>query len=99
MSSSSPSDLAVAFRSVERRLREAFGDDVPSAEGTDGIQRAVDEAARLLHTTPQPGAVADAIDAVPADAWDVAVLDRLRELALELGAQLRRLAAAHEHEE
>mgnify|MGYP000219772833 CR=1 FL=1 len=38
-------------------------------------------------------------DAVPADAWDVAVLDRLRELALELGAQLRRLAAAHEHEE
>jgi hypothetical protein len=99
MSSSSPSDLATAFRSVTRRLREAFGDDVPTSEGTAGIHRVIDEAARLLHTSAQPGFVADAIDAVPADAWDDAVLDRLRELGLELGAQLRRLAAAHEHDD
>ena len=99
MSSSAPSDLAVAFRSVSRRLREAFGDDVPTTEGTEGIQRVVAEAADLLHTSPQPGFVADAIDAVPADAWDDTVLTRLRELGLELGAQLRRLAAAHERDD
>ena len=99
MSSSSPRDLAIAFRSVTRRLREAFGDDTPTADGTDGIQRIVEEAARMLHTSAQPGFVADAIEAVPADAWDDAVLERLRELGLELGAQLRLLAAAHDHDD
>lgn len=99
MSSSSPRDLAITFRSVTRRVREAFGDDQPSAGGTEAVDRIVGEAARLVQARAEAAAVADAIEMVPADAWDEAVLDRLRALGLELGAELRRLAAAHPHDE
>jgi hypothetical protein len=51
------------------------------------------EAGQLLGTTPDPLAIADAIDAVRSDQWDATVLDRLRVIALDLGAWVRRLAA------
>jgi hypothetical protein len=98
MSSSSPSDLAVTLRSVPRRLREALGDTPPSV--TAGITSELDEqigiAARLMHANAEPGAIADAIDAVPADAWDDATLTSLRSAALDIGRLLRAIAAVAE---
>lgn len=97
MSSASPSDLAVTFRSVPRRMRQAQG-DVPGelvSSHTRSIQDHLSEAGRLLRTGSDPAQIADAIDGVPADGWDEAVLDRLRSLALELGADLRAIAAAN----
>lgn len=98
MSSSSPSDLAVTMRSVPRRLREALGDTPPS--GAMPITAELDEqigiAAGLMHTSAEPGAIADAIEAVPAEEWDEAVLTSLRTTALDIGRLLRAIAAVVE---
>jgi hypothetical protein len=98
MSSSSPSDLAVTLRSVPRRLREAVGETPPGA--TAGITAELNEqigiAARLMHSASDPTAIADAIDAVPADAWDEATLNSLRTTALDIGRLLRAIAAVAE---
>jgi hypothetical protein len=98
MSSSSPSDLAVTLRSVPRRLREALGDTPPSA--TTGITKELSDqiaiAAQLMHTGAEPGAIADAIEAVPADSWDDATLTSLRTTALDIGRLLRAIAAVAE---
>ncbi len=98
MSNSSPSDLATAFRSLPRRLREAGG-DVP----TDATRGPLDEigalltrAGALVHVHgSDPIAIADAIEVVPASGWG-AELDELREIALGLGSRLRSLADATE---
>jgi hypothetical protein len=98
MSSSSPSDLAVTFRSVPRRLREAVGDTPPDA--TAGITAELNEqigiAAGLMHSAAEPGAIADAIEAVPPDEWDEAILASLRSTALDIGRLLRAIAAVAE---
>lgn len=98
MSTSSPNDLAVTLRSIPRRLREALGDAPPSA--TASIITELDEqigiAARLMHSDAEPGAIADAIEAVPADAWDEATLTSLRSAALDIGRLLRAIAAVAE---
>jgi hypothetical protein len=98
MSSSSPSDLSVTFRSVARRLREAVGDSPASA--TAGIVSELNGqiaiAAQVMHSAPDPGAIADAIEAVPADAWDDSRLNSLRTTALDVGRLLRAIAAAAE---
>ena len=98
MSSSSPSDLAITLRSVPRRLREAVGDNPASA--TAGITTELNEqigiAARLMHSASDPSAIADAIDAVPADEWDDATLNSLRTTALDIGRLLRAIAAVAE---
>ena len=98
MSSSSPSDLAVTFRSVPRRLREALGDNPPDA--TAGITAELNEqigiAAGLMRTSADPGAIADAIEDVPADSWNEATLTSLRSAALDVGRLLRALAAVAE---
>jgi hypothetical protein len=98
MSSSSPRDLAVTFRSIPRRLRAALGDSPPSA--TAGVSAELDEqigiAARLMRADREPGAIADAIDAVPADAWNEGTLNSLRDTALDIGRLLRAIAAVAE---
>ncbi len=98
MSSSSPSDLAVTFRSIPRRLREAIGDTPPGV--TAGITAELNEqiaiAAKLMRTAPDPVAIADAIDAVPADDWDDDRLAALRTTALDIGRLLRAIAAVAE---
>ena len=95
MASSAPSDLAVAFRSIPRRLREARGD--ASSDVTDGISHELDEqiaaAASLLHAPANPEAIADAIESVPADAWELDTLNSLRSAALDIGRLLRAMAA------
>ncbi len=98
MTSASPDDLVVTFRSVPRRLQEAQG-ETPNEEfehlGLE-LERLLGDAGRLMRTTPEPTRIADAIDATPADAWDEATLDRLRDIALDLGRELRKITDAGE---
>jgi hypothetical protein len=91
MSSSSPADLAVTFRSVSRRLREVLGDASPV---DDIVQAQLSAAGAALHAAPDPDAIADAITRVPADEWDLSTLDALRRAALDIGHRLRTLAEA-----
>ena len=97
MSSSSPTDLAVTFRSIPRRLREAYGDDQPAAGSDLAIQ--LGAAGRLLGTSPDPSAIAGAIESVRPDEWDPSTLDGLRQIGLEVGAELRRIAAEHDQDD
>lgn len=94
MSSSSPADLAITFRSIPRRLREAYGDDQPTSGSDLATQLAA--AGRLLGTRADAEAIAAAIEAVKADEWDAQTLEQLRAVALDVGAELRAIAAAHE---
>jgi hypothetical protein len=94
MSSASPEDLVVAFRSFQRRLKEAGG-EVPhdATAGVHGEMRALlDEAGRLLGAPGDPTAIAATIEAMPADQWSKDVLQRLRQIALDLGGLLRQVA-------
>jgi hypothetical protein len=95
MSDTSPSDLAVTFRSVARRLTEAQGD--ASDESVRGlveqIDRQVATAASALGTSSDSSAVASAIEARHADEWETGTLTTLRAAALEIGRLLRAVAA------
>jgi len=96
MTGASPDDLVVTFRSVSRRLREAQGDTTSEEFGRLSIelQQLLGDAGRLLGTTADPTRLADAIAAVRPDAWEETTLSRLREIALDIGRQLRTIAAA-----
>lgn len=98
MSSASPADLGVTFRSVPRRLREAQGDAAheATASATAELHGLLAEAGRLLGTSENPSFIADAIDAVPADDWSTDTLARLREIALDIGRLLRHIATLAE---
>ena len=98
MSSASPDDLAVTFRSIPRRLREAHGTAEPetTASATAELHGLLHEAARLMGTTSDPAAIADAVADRHADEWDDVTLARLREIALDLGRLLRHIAALAE---
>lgn len=95
MTTASPGDLSVVFRSLPRRLREAHGDasghPVPAA--TNELDERLAEAGQLLATSKDPVALADAVAAVPPDEWNDATLARLREIALDLGRLLRQISA------
>ena len=95
MSGSSPADLAIAFRALSRRLGEAQGDAPPevTASAHGEVQSLLVEAGRLLGTTAEPSAVADAIGTMKADQWDPALLDRLRAIAIDLGRLVRHISA------
>jgi hypothetical protein len=100
MSESSPSDLAVTFRSIDRRLGEALEPvaglrTVATAEiaQLDGL---VAEAAGLLHADATTASVAEVLEDRPADAWAQAELDTLRRLALEAGQLLRKVGTLAE---
>jgi hypothetical protein len=95
MTQSSPADLAVTFRSIARRLRQALGDVPESAVAaqTAEIHGHIHAAASLLHTSPDAEAVAAAISDRPADDWEISDLDALRANALEIGGLLRAIEA------
>jgi hypothetical protein len=104
----SPSDLAVAFRSFGRRLDETLAPikDNPEALASVGplrseLDQIMASAADSMRVNVTSGdvseagrTVAAAIDATPTGEWDPERLDRLRELALDAGAVLRRIDAA-----
>jgi hypothetical protein len=98
VSRSTPADLAVAFRSLGRRLREAIGDgsEAQVVGLVSELRRNVEAAARLLGTSPDADAVAAAILSRRADDWDEATLEQLRQHALGAGDVLRRIAATTE---
>ncbi len=92
MSGSAPGDLAVAFSSVERRLREALspvgGDRSLVTVQLTALDAAIGRAAALLGTASDPTAVAGAIRDRPADSWGDD-LDQLQQIGLEIGRALR----------
>ena len=96
MPSSTPSDLAVTFRSLARRQREALGDADPGAFGAlvAELDGHVAAAAAAIGSAGGADAVATAIERRTADEWDDATLATLRAEALAAGGVLRRLAAA-----
>ena len=94
MSKSTPDDLAIAFRSLARRQREALADADPSAFGDldAELQRHVTDAAAIVGAAPDGMSVAAAIES--RRDWDDGALAALQRAALDAGAVLRRLAAA-----
>lgn len=98
MSRSTPADLAVTFRSLARRQREAIGEANPATLRAlvEEIEGHVAVAGAALGVGGDADTVAAEIERRPADAWDDATLDALQQEALAIGAALRRLAAAAE---
>lgn len=103
MSGSSPSDLAVAFRSIERRLREALepisGESATASQVSDlqvELRGAIRAAARLMHCDATSSSVAATIEARHGDSWIDSELDELRGLALSAGQILRQISVAAE---
>ncbi len=92
MSKSSPADLAVTFRSVARRLDEALDGAAASAVGP-ALPTQLRRAADVLGTSADGASIAAAIEQMPADQWDEAALDELRAAALDIGHEIRRIAA------
>jgi len=95
MDKSTPDDLAVTFRSLARRLREAIGDADPATVGgaIGQLHAHVETAAALLGVPADATAVANAIEARPPEAWNGDTLDELRQRALDVGGILRRISA------
>lgn len=93
MSGSSPADLAVAFRSVPRRIRQALepvaGDTSVASEELAALDVVLQRAAGVLGTPPEPAAMAEELEDRPADAWTGDQLRQLQELALRIGPLLR----------
>ena len=100
MSETAPSDLAVAFRSLERRLGEALepvdGDRSKVAPMITELDQVVQQAARVVGSSADGASIATAIDARRADSWQDAELQALRQHALDAGRLLRAIAAAAE---
>ena len=98
MSASAPSDLAVAFRSLPRRLREASSsDDVTPAEittATNAVEAAIASAATLLSCSPNADGVAAAIQSRKAREWTAADLAGIQQAANAAAAAIRGLQAS-----
>lgn len=95
MPSSSPSDLAIAFRSFARRRREAVGDADPASvrDLTVALDQHVSAAAGALGTSEDPAAIATELERRLPEQWEDSVLDVVRRHALEAGAVLRQIEA------
>ena len=104
MTGSTPADLAVTFRSLARRLREALEGREPTGATVGPVAElhSVVAAAAAELGVPGPSgadlapagdAIATAIERISADEWDDARLDRLRQLALDAGRLLRTIAS------
>jgi hypothetical protein len=96
VSKSTPDDLVVAFRSLDRRRREAIdaAEGAPAPGPLGELDRHIAAAAILLGTKSGASAVADAIAARSTDEWDETVLDTLRAHATGAGTALRRVVDA-----
>jgi len=94
MSDSSPADLAVAFRSLGRRLAEADHDGVTAADvaaATNAVNAAVAAAASVLGSPSNTEDVASAIhDRTPAQ-WTDADLSAIQAAANDAAKAIRAL--------
>ena len=96
MSISGPSDLAIAFRSLNRRVAEAMEplDDerhVVAAE-LDQLDAIIREAGAVVGSSGVSEAVADALENRPADSWKVGQIEQVQQLALRAGQVIRSIA-------
>ena len=94
MSASTPGDLAVAFRSLAKRLTNAQNDHTPSgavAGATSEIEAAVADAARVLGSSATPEGVAAAIDARHINDWTTEDLTALQRCADDAARAIRRV--------
>jgi len=101
MTGSSPSDLAVAFRSFPRRLTSVLASAEDEAHRTSAgplveqLEAIVRGAASALGVSSSgdlsavAAAVAEAVEHKPAKEWTDELLDQLRAAALEGGRLLR----------
>lgn len=105
MSDSSPADLAVAFRSFARRLRDSLDGADPEHQAAaralvPNLDAAVGRAASALgvgdggDVGATGNAIAHKISSTAPGQWDDAVLASLRAAALEAGTALRSITAA-----
>ena len=95
MTASSPADLAVTYRGLPRRLAAALDDceDASAWLGHERVGSVLVESAGLLGVEADPETIAEVISARRAADWNQADLDRLRSLALQLGALVREAEA------
>ncbi|MEI7618248.1 MAG: hypothetical protein WCK14_06460 [Actinomycetota bacterium] len=92
MSQSTPDDLAISFRSLPRRLREAsLGDVDPrdAANAATRVDEAVAAAAQLLGCSPSIESLAAAIQQRPLNDWTAAQLAALQGHATDAGTAIR----------
>ena len=102
MSTSAPSDLAVAFRSLPRRLRQATGDDAPPAAvalAANAVQAAFASAAAMLKCSETSDAIGLAIEQRRVDDWTDADLAELQTIAQTAAKQVRHLEDLRREEE
>jgi hypothetical protein len=94
MTGSSPDDLAIAFRSFDRRRREAQGDlgNEAITDLAEHLRTHLDRAAAVLRCPSDAAAIADAIDRRHADEWTDDALEVVRTAALDAGATIRQIA-------
>lgn len=94
MAKSTPDDLAVAFRSLARRLRDAQHDDTAPADvatAEAAVQGAVTAAATVLGATATAEGVASAIQERHVDDWRDHELDALQTHANDAARAIRTL--------
>jgi hypothetical protein len=107
MIASTPTDLAAAFRSFPRRLRDAVAPVAadpghPEASQVraleDQLARSVRETAAVLGLSTQgdldevAAAVAQELEQRPVRNWSDADLNRVRELATSIGGNIRHIS-------
>jgi hypothetical protein len=97
MSSSTPEDLSVAFRSFPRRLRDAVQAETPQ-EAIDAASAAVNAAvagaANLVGSRADAAAVADGIAARHWESWSDEELRELQGYANQAARAIRQLEDA-----
>lgn len=94
MSTSTPADLAVAFRSLHRRLDQAPTDDTPPDavdRARSAVQTAITNAASQLGAAATAEGVAAAIDHRHLSDWGDADLQALQKEALAAAKAIRDL--------
>lgn len=92
MSTSTPADLAIAFRSLPRRLREASILDVgpdASTTATSAVESAMSAAARLLGCSASAESIASTIEQRHLDDWKAGDIDSLQDNARAAGTAIR----------
>lgn len=94
MSQSTPADIAIALRSLPRRLREASveADDQDAVKKTaQVVDRAIEDAANLMGCRADVGAIADAINERRIVDWAEDQLQALRSGVTTAGTAIRAL--------
>ena len=94
MSQSTPDDLAISFRSLPRRLREASIGDVDPTDATHAsklVDEAVAGAALIVGCSPTIESLATTLEQRPLNEWTDAQLATVQGYATAAGTAIRLL--------